>query len=153
MDADSAWHKSPGHMTPDSAGVALFLLGPGIGWRAVDWACAHARQAGQHLVPVVLDCQLWRRVPEFDVLAVGEADAAWYAVPEALRDAVTERIWGWGLEPVVYQLAGRTPAQVISEWAVRPDLLVAARPGPLSWLSRRLVRELRRRDLRVALIP
>jgi hypothetical protein len=124
-----------------------------IRWRAVDWACAHARQAGQHSLPVVLDCRLWWGVPEFNAPAVGEADAAWYAVPEVLHDAVTERIFGWGLEPVIDQLAGRTVAQVVNRWAVRPDLLVAARPGPLSWAGRRVVRELRRRDLRVALIP
>jgi hypothetical protein len=140
-------------MARDSANVALVLQGPGIRWRAVDWACAHARQAGQRSLPVVLACRFWWRLTEFDAIAVSDTEAAWAAMPEVVHDAVTERIWGWGLEPVICRSAGRSVAQVISGWAVRPDLLVAARPGPLSWLSLRVVRGLLRRGLRVALIP
>jgi hypothetical protein len=153
MNADSAGHRSPERGKPDSAGVALLLHGPGIPWRAVDWACARASEGGQRSLLVLLGCRLWWRVEGFDVVAVGEADAAWYAMPEVMQDAVAERIWGWGLDPVISQLAGGTVAEVIDRWTSRPGLIVAARPGPLSLLSRRLVRELQRRSVPVTLIP
>jgi hypothetical protein len=140
-----------GQVVPDLASVALVVEERKIRWTVVDCACAHARQAGQRSLPVVLDGRRWR-LAGLDNPADSETDAAWYAVSEDLYDLVAERIWGWGLEPVIHRLAGRTAAEMIDGWDSRPDVLVAGHPGRLSWPSRKLIRQLRRRDWLVTLV-
>jgi hypothetical protein len=140
-----------GQVVPDLASVALVVEERKIRWTVVDCACAHARQAGQRSLPVVLDGRRWR-LAGLDNPADSETDAAWYAVSEDLYDLVAERIWGWGLEPVIHRLAGRTAAEVIDGWDRRPDVLVAGHPGRLSWPSRKLIGQLRRRDWLVTLV-
>jgi hypothetical protein len=140
-----------GQVVPDPASVALVVEERKIRWTVVDWACAHACQAGQRSLPVVLDGRRWR-FAGLDNPADGETDAAWYAVSEALYDSVAERIWGWGLEPAIHRLAGRTAVEVIDGWAAQPDMLVAGHPGRMSWPGRQLIRELQQRDWLVALI-
>ena len=140
-----------GRMVPGTATLALVLEERKIHWRAVDWACAHSRQAGQRSLQVMLIGRPAHLV-ELDNLADGAAEAAWHALSEDLHDAVTEHIWGWGLEPVIHRLEGRAVFRAITRWAVRPDLLVAGRPGRLSWLSRQLVRRLQHRELPIVLV-
>jgi hypothetical protein len=142
---------SHGQIAPSPASVALVVEERKVRWTVVDWACGHACQAGQRSLPVVLDDRRWR-FAGLDNLADGETDAAWYVASEALYDSVAERIWGWGLEPIIHRLAGRAAFEVIGEWAARPDLLVAGRPGRLSWSSRLLIRQLQQPDWHVALI-
>jgi hypothetical protein len=150
VSTDSANGK-PGQLALGSADIVLFLEARRIHWGAVDWACTRAREASQRSLSVVLDCRTWWHLPDPDNTVLGETYTAWHDLSEALYDSVTERIWGWGLEPVILTLAGRTPVQVLTGRA-RPGLLVAGRPGRLSWLSRWLIRELRRRNWPVTLV-
>jgi hypothetical protein len=151
VSTDSA-NSRPGQLAQGSADIVLFLEARRVHWGAVDWACARARQASQHSLSVVLDCRTWWHLPEPDNMAFGETYVAWHEIPEVLYDSVTERIWGWGLELDVLKLTGRTPVQVLTGWAAQPGLLVAGRPGRLSWPSRRLIRGLKRRNWPVTLI-
>ena len=138
-------------MVPDQARLALVLEERKIHWRAVDWACARSRQAGQRSLQVMLIGRPGRLV-ELDNLADGASDAAWQALSEALHDAVTEHIWGWGLEPVIHRLEGNAVFRAATGWAARPDVVVAGRPGRLSWLSRQLVRQFQHLDWPMVLI-
>lgn len=140
-----------GQAVPDLTTVALVVEERKIRWTVVDCACAHARQTGQRSLPVVLDGRRWR-LAGLDNLADSETDAAWYAVSEDLYDQVAERIWGWGLEPVIHQLTGRSASEVIDGWDSRPDVLIAGHPGRLSWPSWQLIRQLRQRDWFVTLV-
>jgi hypothetical protein len=141
-----------GANAPAAQRVGLVLEMRRIRWNAVDWACAGARQAGQRTLPVVLDPGIWWCQAELDTMTANETIEAWFAINESIRDATAERILGWGVDPVIQTLMWNAPRQGFPAGAERPDFLVASWPGPLSWLSRSLIRRLRRKGWPVTLI-
>jgi hypothetical protein len=141
-----------GASAPVAQRVGLIVEMRRIRLTAVDWACAGARQAGQRALPVLLDPGSWWCQAELDTMTANEAIEAWFAIDESIRDAIAERILGWGLDPVIQTLRWNAPQQWFPAGAERPDFLVAPRPGALSWLSRSLIRRLRRSGWAVTLI-
>jgi hypothetical protein len=115
-----------------------------IRWNAIDWACASALRSGQRSLPVLLHRGLWWPHAELETLASDDAIAAWSALDESIRDAIAERIIGWGLEPAIRPLTPGVPRLSFGDAESRPDLLIASAPGRRSWLGRRLIRRLHR---------
>jgi hypothetical protein len=139
-------------LTPAPPRVGLVVEARRMRWNAIDWACASARRSGQATLPILLVCGLWWCRAGLDVPVMDENIAAWSEVSESIQDAVSERVLGWGVEPVIRPLAWHAPWRAFADGEAMPEFLVASTPGRWSWLSRRLIRQLNRNGWPVTLI-